>query len=400
MPIQFAPKMVFRFLSGPLLKEYVQARGQSHLLTVDDTDHLNIDRLYQQWEGLPPEARDTMEAELRAVHEMASSDADLGTLFEEAAFHGRTEELQQAFSKLNTLHEKMLWTLLHHQRIFEVANVFERTDNLSNRYWKKCIGLPKRVPKDNPAARDELATALRQYYLSHEDRGRNCHVDAYKRGTDVYYFAYLEDYARMGVTFDNQGRYQRQTLKDSFEIIFRYDPIEGSLETHVRAKKDMVLELQTIFARVCLESELPPPAQVQVVYELNKLKSRNFVFPTDPEDGVLSTRIKNLKLAVMGSQKRIILEEGDANNPSGIYDLLDGVSGYHSALLNITWAKLQMVFHREKGRNKTLNFGISYNSCNLKDRHEDLIARKYLKRWGLEPHSIAEGAAPEPVHAG
>ncbi|MCM8794586.1 MAG: hypothetical protein NC819_02120 [Candidatus Omnitrophica bacterium] len=400
MSQQFSPKLIFRLLPPPLLNEYFSSREQSGLVLQNESQ-AGIDRLYKQWEALPPDTRDKMEAELRAVHDMATSDTALATLLEEAAFHDhRTEEVQQAFANLNTLHEKMLWTLIHQPRIFEVANTFELADNLSSRYWRKCTGLPRRAPKDKPADRDELAAALRQYFLNREDRGRNCHVDAYKRGTDVYYFAYLEDYARLGVTFDNQGRYQRQTLKDSFEIVFRYDPIEGSLETHVRAKREMVLELQTIFARVCLESELPSQAQNQVVYQLNKLRSRSFAFPTEPGDGIVSTRVKSLKLTILGSQKRILLEEGDGKNPAGIYDLLDSISGVNLALLSVTWAKLQMVFYREKGRDKTLNIGLSYNSCNLKDRREDLIARKYLKRWGLELHSVAEGAAPEPVHTG
>ncbi len=191
MPVQFTPKMVFRFLSGPLLKEYVQTRGQSARLTVDDTDHPNIDSLYQQWEALPPEARDPMEAELRAVHDMATSDTELSTVLEEAEFHGHAEKLRQTFAKLNSLHEKMLWTLLSYPRVFEVANLFEQTEYLSARSWRTRSGLPKREPRTDPEALTNLSAALREYYVSREGRGRSCHVEPYKRGNEIYYYVYL-----------------------------------------------------------------------------------------------------------------------------------------------------------------------------------------------------------------
>ena len=170
MALQFSPKTFFRLLPGPLLKDYFTARGHGNSLPSDlPESSAYIDHLYKWWEALPTEVRDQMEAELRGVHEIAASDTGLSTVFEEAEFHGRADELREAFSKLNTLHEKMLWTHLHQPRIFEVANIFEWTDNLSSRYWRKCTGLLKRAPKDNPAARNDLAAALREYHLRRED---------------------------------------------------------------------------------------------------------------------------------------------------------------------------------------------------------------------------------------
>jgi len=397
--------MVFRFLSGPLLQEYVQARGQAARLTIDDTDHPDIDRLYQQWESLPPENRNQMEAELRAVHEMATSDTDLSTVLEEAEFQGHAEELHQAFVKLKSLHEKMLWTFLRYPRVFEVANLFEQTEYLSARSWRKRSGLPKREPRTDSEALTNLAAALREYYVNREGRGRSCHVEPYKRGNEIYYYVYLEDHARLGVTFDNQGHYKRQALKDSFEIIFRFNPLEGTLETFVQGQRRLVEEVQTIFARVCLDAELPPPTRPTAAYDFNKFLRRSLAFPTDPEDGVLRTRVKSLRLWMMGSKKKVLLEEGDVSNPDGIYDLLDeitadeaaGKPGLQRALLNVTRVELQMVFRRERGRDKTLTFAISWpDSCNLKDKPEHLIARKYLKRWGLELYATSQDT-PEPA---
>jgi hypothetical protein len=59
------------------------------------------------------------------------------------------------------------------------------------------------------------------------------------------------------------------------------------------------------------------------------------------------------------------------------------------SMVNVTSAVIQMRFDKSsdaKGRNtKTISFRISYpDSCNLKDKPEHFVAKKYLKRWGLE----------------
>lgn len=110
MAVQFALKMVFRYLSGPLMKEYVEAREHAARLTVDDADHPNVDRLYEQWEALPGEVRDKMDADQLAVYEMDNSDTALSTVLEEAAHlvHDKAEELQQVFAKLESPYDRML----------------------------------------------------------------------------------------------------------------------------------------------------------------------------------------------------------------------------------------------------------------------------------------------------
>lgn len=405
MAAQFALKMVFRVHSVPLLKEYMEARGQAAHFTFD-TDHPNVEQLFQQWESLSPEARNGIEAELRAVHDLATSDTELTTILEEAEFHDKAEELRQAFATVSSLHDKVLLTLLRYPRIFQVANIFERTEHLNSRSWKKRRGLPKSAPRDDAETCKSLAEALRQFYVNREGRGRYCHVEPYKRGDEVYYYVYLEDHARLGVTFDSQGDFQRQTLKDSFEIIYRFNPIEGSLETFVQGNPRVIEEVQKFFARVCLDIELPPPTRRTAAYAFNKLLRRNFVFTTDPEDGVKSTRVKSLRLWINGTQRKITLTEGNGDNPGGVYDLLDQItsneaSGLHRALLEVTRAELQMVFRGEPGHDdKTLTFAISWPDwCNLKDNREHLIAKKYLNLW-LALDEPAAADTPQPALAG
>jgi hypothetical protein len=410
MAVEYSPKMFFRLLSGSmLLKEYFATQGQAERLTFDPA-HPDIDRLYEQWEALPAEVRDRMDADQRAVFEMGDSDSALSTVLQEAAHpvHDKAEELQQVFAKIESPYDRMLHALIHHRRIFDNAALFEQTDRLSSRYWRKLPRLPQRQPLTTVEAVKSLEAALRDYYVAREGRGRHCHVDVYARGDGIYYYGFLEDYPKLGGTFDDQGQYQPKISKDNFEVIFRFNPLAGDLEVYVKGKAKIAAQLQEIFARVCLETDLPTDNGPTKTYELNPLMRRSFTFPTEPGDAIRSVRIKSLRLSVTGSKKRVILEEGDGDNPSGIYDLLAdvvadqaaGKPGLHRALLNVTMAELKVIFQRDTGRTKTVTVRISYpNSCNLRETKEDAIVRKYLKIWGLELYGAAQGT-PQPALAG
>ncbi len=408
MAVEYSPKMFFRLLSGPLLKQYFTTQGQAEHLTLDDPAHPDIDRLYQQWEALPAEVRDQMDADQRAVYEMGDFDTALGTVLQEAAFHEKAEELQRIFAKLESPYDRMLYTLIHHRRIFDNASRFEQTDRLSSRYWRKHPRLPKRQPLTTAEAVQSLEAALRDYYVAREGRGRHCHIDVYKRGDGIYYYGFLEDSPKLGGIFDEQGHYCPKVSKDNFEIVFRFNPLAGDLDVYVKGKAKIAAQLQEIFSRVCLETELPAGSGPTKTYELNPLMRRNFAFSTEPVDGIRGVRIKSLRLSIMGSQKRVILEEGDGDSPTGIYDLLNdvvadqaaGKPGLHRALLNVTMAELKVVFQRDTGRTKTVSVRISYpNSCSLKDTKEDAVVRKYLKTWGLELHGATQDT-PQPALAG
>lgn len=86
---------------------------------------------------------------------------------------------------------------------------------MSSRYWRKRPSLPKREPLTSTEAVQSLQAALRDYYVAREGRGRHCHVDVYKRRDAIYYYAFLEDYPKLGGTFDEQGQYHRQIAKDN-----------------------------------------------------------------------------------------------------------------------------------------------------------------------------------------
>ena len=145
-----------------------------------------------------------------------------------------------------------------------------------------------------------------------------------------------------------------------------------------------------------LGQELPDESPLGHPYELNGLKSRDFlqtIRQTDPEDGIEEVQIRKLRLSVMGGAKRRITIEVDPNGgPIDIYDILDDFINRRNlpdALFDITLVQFHFRFvHTGQGRQKTLTFEVSHpNTSNLKScRREDLrlIGEKYLRRWGID----------------
>ena len=168
-------------------------------------------------------------------------------------------------------------------------------------------------------------------------------------------------------------------------------------------------DLQVIFARVILKTEIQPEEKDKRVYDLNGLKRRGFAFIYDPDTGINAVVIKKLRLSTLGgSSRRITLEAEKSQDPEAVYDLLeevvrvDGAPECHQcqkiplSLVNITQAAVQVVFnHDRKRRSATRTFQVSYpNSCSLKQEGRDLIIRKMLVDSGLEP---ADTAAQETI---
>ena len=131
-----------------------------------------------------------------------------------------------------------------------------------------------------------LSYAIGAYYRQNQGRGHRCTVDAYLRVNRYhYFFAYRDDYANTYLGHDEEGHFIRRPQKPAFEIVFIFDPQDGSLEIFAQGGKEVHKALQTIFCRCLTAQEFPPELPFRHPFELNGLKLRDFGFPADPEDG-------------------------------------------------------------------------------------------------------------------
>ena len=116
-----------------------------------------------------------------------------------------------------------------------------------------------------------------------------------------------------------------------------------------------------------------------------------FSFPTDPEDGIESVRVNQLRLMPIDSAaERVTLECTRQSNVT-IWDMAR--QRFHAANplsggWVLTQAKLTIRFHPDAGsrRGRTLPLTITMpHGCDLKDRteRERIVGNKYLRKWGI-----------------
>lgn len=286
---------------------------------------------------------------------------------------------------------------INHPRVFQVAGTINHTHSLSRRYWRHRGNMPLRQPDVSQTAIDEFRDAISAYFRQNEGRGHRCTVDPYLRVNRYhYFFAYPDNYADTYLGHDEHVHFVRRLQRPAFEVIFLFDPVDGNLDVYAHGGKVVQESLQTIFCRTLKGQELSLESPHRHPYELNGLKSRDYLLTarqTDVEDGIDEAQIRKLRLSVLGGTKRRITLEADPDGgPRAVYDLLDDCLNRHNlpdALFNITLTQLHFRFvHTGHGRQKSLTFEVSHSdTSNLKScRREDLrlIGEKYLRRWGID----------------
>ena len=298
MANDYAPKLFLRHAEIALLTQYFAARGELGDLDWGHLKEADVDPIHEAWQALPNASLEAIDSDFRAIFDLASAEG-MRTLIEEG--DSSAIDLPPALDTQAGFVNKALWVFLNHRRIFDVAHLLDRADHLNRRYWRKRTDLPKKPPDLSPAAMAELEHALSAYYRERQGRGRHCHVDTYLRGAcDHYFFAYPQDYTDTFIGYDTDGQFERKRQTPAFEVIYVYDPLDGTLGLYAQGGKDIKQDLQALFARTVLHEELSEATRDAQPYDLNGLKTRAFAFPSDPADRITEVRVKELRLSVLG----------------------------------------------------------------------------------------------------
>jgi len=389
MANDYAPKLFLRQAENALLREYFTARDELADIEWGNLKETEVEPIYAAWQALPEEKVEEVEQDFRDIFDLASAEGTR-TLIEEGRFHEL--DIRAELDTRDGFLNRAFWVLLKHRSVFNVAHILDHADHLDGRYRRKRKDFPKKQPDLTPSAKADLEDALTAYYRE-QGRGKHCHVDMYFRESRYhYFFAYPQDYTDTSLEYDDKGRFDRRPRKPAFEVVFTYDPLDGTLDLYAQGDKRLKQDLQKLFARVILHEEIGDENKNSVPYELNKLKDRTFAFPTEPADCITEVRVRQLRLSILGNERKRITFEVPPKGPlAEIHDLMQ--QALHEqrlplSMVNVTSAVIQMRFDNRNGRGrseKTLSFRISFpDSCSLKDKPEHLVAKKYLKQWGLE----------------
>jgi hypothetical protein len=381
----FAPKIFLRQVPNPLLKEFFDRR---HLLSDVLWYMASPQIIFDRWQGLPDEQRIAVERSFHDIHDMATEDG-IRTLIEEGHFHelDLTGELEACDGYCH----KAMHAFLRYEKVFYVASQFNYVEKLGNRYWEINASVPRKTPLVAAEALAAFARSLSDFYRQREGRGHHCTVETYLRGgREHYFFAYPDNYTETYIGHAPDGQLIRRPQRGAFEVIFVYCPEEGTLELYAKSPRPTRLDLQRLFCTRILHEDLGPQLSNSHVYELDGLLSRDFQFPTDPEDGVAQVCIRSLRVSAAGSSQGRITLETDANAPpDAIYDLL--TSFIRSDFLvpgavHVTKAAFQFQFIAANGTpRKKMLFDVTLDSSNLKNLYDEqrILGEKYLKRWGI-----------------
>jgi len=383
----FSPKRFFRDVPATFLEQYFQKKQLLPDFKFSKLSELDVDRLYSAWEALTEKQLTESEQDFKEIDSLAC-EGGINAIRDNADWWGEEAILLAGMASLKSFHEKAFWIYLEHNKYWKVANDFFHADSIRTRLWRKRLNLPKSTAKVEPENIKALEKNLVHFFHDKEGRGKNCKVDCYKRGKLDYFFAYPEDYPRTQIIWHNKNL-KRQLETPAFEIIFIFNPEEGTLELYLDGDRKIIPELQQIFAGAILDFVLTEDEKNNRVYDLSPLKSADLNFQYSPDSGIIGVAIKKLRLKIGGANQKITLEADPTYNPLVVYEMLDSLKkSFPSANMFVTQVGLIVTFASSANRSKpkTKAFDISWpNSCSLKDGDNDRIIRKMLVDSGIEP---------------
>lgn len=385
MPDHYSPKLFLQQIPNKLLREFFTRRGELIELEWDALDEAEVDPILDAWHVLPLPQQADIERWFRAISALATKEG-LRTVIEECQFHG--VGLTESFSKMQGIHEKVFWVYLQNDKAILSAGRLNGADHLHARYWRRRNDLPAKQPDITHPTRRLLEEEISEYYKKHQDRGAYCTVQLYRRREKIhYFFAYPSDYADTAIVYNDKGVLERKCQQAAFEVIFAYNEATGVLDDFVQGDKNLRRELEAIFCRLVLKAELPEEDPKRPPYQLDALRKPGFDFPTNPQDKIKETRVKLLRLSIVGPGFGRITFESDSWKKRGdIHDLIGKYLNHQPAsgvTMHVTQAMMQVTFETADGP-QIVPFRITHpDSCSLKDEPEHLIIKEYLRRWGI-----------------
>jgi hypothetical protein len=392
----YSTRDFFRQMPNALLARYFEAKGVLAEFDFAAMKETQTDALFAAWLRVPEAQRDAMDADLREIHAL-SCEKGWCAIRDEAQWQFRDQpEAFTAFvgrmGNLDGHSERAMVTFLESPQFWKGATLFCHADTLP--YWRKRKGLQHQPASVHEDGRKGLAQGISDFFHRTEGRGKNCVVEAFRRGALDYFFAYPEDYSQRSLEWV-QGDFAPRQHNPAFEVIYVYSQKDGTVDLNFRGSPKAVEPLQAMFATEILKlTELPPDPNDERVYDLNPLRERGFSFVYDPGSGIQSVAVKKLRLSSkVVSGNRITLEVDAAIRPQSIYDLLDEVNkSLRLSTYNVTQVELAaLVAIKADEKLKSVTVRITHpNSCSLKYDDVDLKLRQMLVDSGIEPREQTE----------
>lgn len=377
--------------NGLLLEEYAKQKGMA--LALKDGKKLKKDDLANAFadafENLSEDQRDTVNKETMEVYELACP-AGFSLLHILATSQGI--ELPPEMEDWNNCGKALWFFLNHHEDIFGEA--LEWFEIESRNGWRDTLNLKRVSITETTDKEGALEKEVSAYYVNRHFIGRNCKAERKLLENRICFRVLIEDQAKDEEIFKGGELTTTGIIKPAKEVIFIYYPDEGRLRTKADGGKDEVHELRDIFRKTILGEDTSTPANERV-FNLDKLKDRNFAFVTKAEDQVEYVKVFMLGVVnpfVQG--EKTFIEVDKKASKEAIYRLADNrhLDLATDKVHKITQAKIAMKFPG-KGKRGGVTIDLRWpNGCNLGEKELHKKAKAYLKAWGIDYDESAEKA--------
>ncbi|MEZ6233392.1 MAG: hypothetical protein R3B68_04310 [Phycisphaerales bacterium] len=385
---QYSPKKIIRSISKPLLKRYFDDRGLLGGFDWAEYESGDPDPIMEAIEGLAATDQTAVDTDLFTVSELAT-DGGSRLIYEEATFWKRpwAEEL----AAMANDYERALLAIAEDRELVETAFAFNEIDRFAESKRRRWIVGKRLQVTDDEQHRDRLKKALRAIFKE-EGRGARCHIETLDRRDPERFccFAYPEDYPKTDLGYDDQDRFSRHTRRTANEIVFIYEPEGGQLELVAGGDQKRRNRIAEAFCKNILGLNALPDPRANPPYNLDVLKRGDFAFRTEAEDNIETVELRLLRFDLPGKGYRRLVLSGRPTPevPNVLRSMIEEAidkTRLPLSELQVSQGKLSFKFRGQNGRRgKTLTFEVTYpDKCNLKDNGYDMVARKYLKKWGI-----------------
>ena len=300
----------------------------------------------------------------------------------------------ETFDQLDGAEAKGLFVLAANPKGFAHAlSMAYAARQYHGRMWGGYYVSQPSVPSGTTEALAVFEAELRSIFADRDGSGRKLKVERFERpGTAEPIFQYsifVESTPQSGLEFiDDQPC--RTTRRPVIEATLAYDPADGTIDIVARGSKRVRELVGEAFCETLLgaDVELLPVSQRE--FDLDRLRAPGEL-AFDPADGIRAVSVATLRLRdLTDTTGRVTLDA--TNGPKSLYDKSQDWFGDANPLQSPNWtveqAKLQILFHPDRPGHKDKKVSIELrvpNGSNIKEqiRHHDVIASKYLARWGL-----------------
>ena len=358
-----------------------KADGQAEKDMAGDVPENNFDTLLDAWLSIPTEQRENLELDFHEISGLATARGVAGLVAQAQRQEG--ENLVQIFldKKLDSHFSRAFWVFNEKHQYWDSALRYYHIDKIHDSKWRRRPDICEQKPADvSKAALTDFGKQLGAHFKSKEARGEFAVVDYIQRvvsnkdGTDKvidYFFASLEDYPQKEnevVTKQQITEMEERSRRPIFEVIFAYCQTDDTLDVYFKGVAKHLQDMQRIFAKAILRTDLPQFVRLKESYKLATLENNELTFVTSKDMGVEAVYVKTIKVVMGGGRETLLLDAGTEHKPKAAYKLL---------------ARLKEAMPTESFELKSINVIVSFDSKQAGSKGRDF--------WITPPHTCGLG---------